>query len=342
MGDTAAAAEAKEESKQENTSRARRKLAPDMLTDAPEFEKNLRRCTAGKWKKNEGLLTALASMVSQGHVDENSSRLVMVLDATNYQRCCSSSAILFKCSMCNYVGERYYHAGKHFERVHVNNGKPMERKRKYDITVTRDSESSSIVSTNVVIHRKKMTVVRPAKKVAKIEIMPQRKPFILSLHPPPPPPEPSNECGSDSSDCEWGQKKKTKKAKMAKKPRREKKQQPECCFFCPMQRSGICPFHSKGKATAAAAAPAVAYIGDFHEGVKQWGEISKKLFAVEEDQEEGELGDNNDINRSSRNWGDWFFDGIEREEDNDSENCLFLGDETDGSSSSSCCELSSF
>lgn len=37
--------------------------------------------------------------------------LVMVLDETNYVGHLAKGALIFRCSMCTYVGERYYHAG---------------------------------------------------------------------------------------------------------------------------------------------------------------------------------------------------------------------------------------
>jgi hypothetical protein len=38
---------------------------------------------------------------------------------------------LFYCTQCNYMNNRKYHTKMHFIRIHINNGNPMETKRKY-------------------------------------------------------------------------------------------------------------------------------------------------------------------------------------------------------------------
>lgn len=42
-----------------------------------------------------------------------------------------NKAKLFYCYCCYYKSHRHYHARMHFLRIHVNNGKPLYRKRKY-------------------------------------------------------------------------------------------------------------------------------------------------------------------------------------------------------------------
>lgn len=38
---------------------------------------------------------------------------VMVITEENYMGRCSRNALVFQCSLCTYVGDRYYHAGMH-------------------------------------------------------------------------------------------------------------------------------------------------------------------------------------------------------------------------------------
>jgi len=38
---------------------------------------------------------------------------------------------LFKCSKCNYRNTRLYHTKMHFIRIHIQNGKPIHKKRKF-------------------------------------------------------------------------------------------------------------------------------------------------------------------------------------------------------------------
>ena len=38
---------------------------------------------------------------------------------------------LFYCTQCNYKNNRKYHARMHFIRIHINNGSPIFKKRKF-------------------------------------------------------------------------------------------------------------------------------------------------------------------------------------------------------------------
>ena len=38
---------------------------------------------------------------------------------------------LFKCKLCNYQGDRLCHSKQHYIRIHLQNGRPMLKKRKY-------------------------------------------------------------------------------------------------------------------------------------------------------------------------------------------------------------------
>lgn len=38
---------------------------------------------------------------------------------------------LFICNKCNYINNRYYHVKMHFFRIHIKNGKPIIKKRKF-------------------------------------------------------------------------------------------------------------------------------------------------------------------------------------------------------------------
>lgn len=83
-----------------------------------------------EWRDDRDVRTALVRLVANGHLSANHV-FVMLLDRTNYTGNKYPGAVVYKCSMCDYVGDRYYHSSKHFHRVHVMHGRPMENKRKY-------------------------------------------------------------------------------------------------------------------------------------------------------------------------------------------------------------------
>lgn len=56
--------------------------------------------------------------------------LVMVVDEQSMMHG-KGKAVIFCCSECDYVGDRFYHSTRHFERIHMKGGQPMHRKRKY-------------------------------------------------------------------------------------------------------------------------------------------------------------------------------------------------------------------
>lgn len=92
-----------------------------------------------KWRKDRGFIKLLYAMTLRGEIPADSS-LMLVVDFTNYMTgaCPQTGAVLFKCSLCSYMGDRYYHTKKHFQRVHVMNGKAMHRKRKFDFDISKE------------------------------------------------------------------------------------------------------------------------------------------------------------------------------------------------------------
>jgi hypothetical protein len=50
---------------------------------------------------------------------------------------------LFKCKLCNYTGDRLGHSKLHYSRIHLQNGRPMLKKRKYVA-----SEKSAVPENN--------------------------------------------------------------------------------------------------------------------------------------------------------------------------------------------------
>lgn len=81
------------------------------------------------WKRDRKIRKVLAEMVAskdellevggmpmqEENADNgnnsNKGKLVMVINRDNYTRCGGGGAVVFQCSECSYVGERYYHAG---------------------------------------------------------------------------------------------------------------------------------------------------------------------------------------------------------------------------------------
>lgn len=94
-------------------------------------------------KHHSEMRKTLLHSVVRGETSEKSSPLVMVLDICNYTGCLVKGALVFQCSLCNYIGDRYYHAGRHFERIHIRKGRPMHRKRKYVDVVGGDDDDWS-------------------------------------------------------------------------------------------------------------------------------------------------------------------------------------------------------
>lgn len=79
----------------------------------------------------------LARAAAEGTLEavEGGLSLVLVIDAENCKTKPAkeklNNTVVFCCSKCNYVGDRLYHAQMHFERIHMREGKPIIRKRKY-------------------------------------------------------------------------------------------------------------------------------------------------------------------------------------------------------------------
>ena len=88
------------------------------------------------------------SLIAQGHLNGEldklgGSSLVMVIDDNTYQSKSSDTAVVFSCSKCNYVMDRFYHAQMHYRRIHMQQGKPMPLKRKFPQTSSSASSSAS-------------------------------------------------------------------------------------------------------------------------------------------------------------------------------------------------------
>lgn len=63
-------------------------------------------------KRDGKIRKALVEMAMRGDdLIDSSKGLVMVIDRENYSGCGGTGALVFQCSECSYVGERYYHAG---------------------------------------------------------------------------------------------------------------------------------------------------------------------------------------------------------------------------------------
>jgi hypothetical protein len=74
----------------------------------------------------------LAKAVTDGKlIEAGGGALVTVIDAHSMLQQTNSKAVVFKCSQCNYVGDRLYHSMKHYERIHENGGRPTAIRRKY-------------------------------------------------------------------------------------------------------------------------------------------------------------------------------------------------------------------
>lgn len=56
---------------------------------------------------------ASKEMAALLHEKKEGSGRVMVIDENNYRGHSSRGFLVFQCSLCPYVGERYYHAGTH-------------------------------------------------------------------------------------------------------------------------------------------------------------------------------------------------------------------------------------
>lgn len=60
-----------------------------------------------------------------------SSSLVVMVNESNCFGGAKAGGMVYKCCMCSYVSHRFWHARLHFQRVHIHQGKPMEKKRRY-------------------------------------------------------------------------------------------------------------------------------------------------------------------------------------------------------------------
>lgn len=88
------------------------------------------------------------SLIAQAHMNGEldklgGSSLVMVIDDNTYQSKSSDTAVVFSCSRCNYVMDRFYHAQMHYRRIHMQQGKPMPLKRKFPQSSSSASSSAS-------------------------------------------------------------------------------------------------------------------------------------------------------------------------------------------------------
>ena len=113
-------------------------LIPSSMSEEEFQDILLHEIVPSKWRGDETLLSVLYTMVLRGDIQQGN-KLVMSIHEGNYSsnrdRGDVSPPAFFKCSMCSYIGDRFYHASKHFERVHIMHGTPVNRKRKYGFCV---------------------------------------------------------------------------------------------------------------------------------------------------------------------------------------------------------------
>jgi hypothetical protein len=62
------------------------------------------------WRGDKKVRQALVRLAMCGELAEDNG-VVMTIDESNYTGGHTNGALVFKCSLCTYVGERYYHAG---------------------------------------------------------------------------------------------------------------------------------------------------------------------------------------------------------------------------------------
>lgn len=76
-------------------------LGKKVYTEKPKVQRNLH--------------SVMVAAEKAGHLPaahETAENRVMVIERGNYTGCMMRGALAFQCSLCSYVGDRYYHAGE--------------------------------------------------------------------------------------------------------------------------------------------------------------------------------------------------------------------------------------
>lgn len=214
-----------------------------------------------KWRKNESFLAMLYSYVLQRpQQNANKCKFVMMVDHSN----CSGrrernrkgeceddvdGAILFQCSMCSYVMDRYYHACKHFQRVHVMNGNPMHRKRKYDFDV---DQKDLPVADSPFFNGEKKPIIRTKNRTVPItSYLPSKKKKFL----------PGRE----------DEKEELEKEKNNEDDEQQGHPAPS------LASSSLCTKRNRGGVNKRGGR--LAFLGSLLDGAQQWNEIGARLFS---------------------------------------------------------------
>jgi len=70
--------------------------------------------------------------------------------ARNKSRSAKGSKFMYACVKCPYVNDRLYHAKMHFQRIHVQNGRSITSRRKYEARGSTESPQLDSPSTESV------------------------------------------------------------------------------------------------------------------------------------------------------------------------------------------------
>ena len=63
----------------------------------------------------------LAKAATDGKlIEAGGGALVMRINAQSMLQQANNKVVVFQCSQCSYVGDRYYHSMRHYERIHTN------------------------------------------------------------------------------------------------------------------------------------------------------------------------------------------------------------------------------
>ena len=164
------------------------------------------------WRGNKVVRQALVRMAVCGELAEDSG-VVMEINWDNYVGGSHSHGVLvFRCSECSYVGERYYHAGtlslvcavcfflayisecdvvcagKHFERIHVRKGKPSQRKRKYaDVEKNARLQESNVAFVDTAAHvgveeQQQLLILPPPRRMRVAKDLPSKQRRHAPVH----------------------------------------------------------------------------------------------------------------------------------------------------------------
>ena len=107
--------------------------------------------------------------------------LVFTISKDTY-RLTRSESFVFCCALCDYVGDRFYHAKKHFDRIHLNGGSPMRRKRKYFSTSTIPLENDKKLTPRQRTISKQIKKKGPSHVMEEASQHPERYAFYGDFH----------------------------------------------------------------------------------------------------------------------------------------------------------------